>query len=154
VCCASRPTSYRSLMRSQPCQLLTKVASEQHDKAPVHRSSAFLESADECAIPLLASAVSLVVSPALGDDASTGIASFYSARPHKGERMTAAHRSLPFGTKLRVRRVDNGKHVIVRINDRGPFIKGRIVDLSVHAARELDMIGRGLARVEVEVVSE
>jgi rare lipoprotein A len=66
----------------------------------------------------------------------------------------AAHRSLPFGTKLRVRRVDNGKHLIVRINDRGPFINGRIVDLSVHAARELGMIGRGLAFVKVEVIAD
>jgi rare lipoprotein A len=53
-----------------------------------------------------------------------------------------------------VRRVDNGKHLIVRINDRGPFIKGRIVDLSVHAARELGMIGRGLAFVKVEVIAD
>jgi rare lipoprotein A len=102
----------------------------------------------------LASAVNLVVSSALADNASTGIASFYSGRPHQGEQLTAAHRSLPFGTKLRVTRVDNGKHVIVRINDRGPFRKGRIVDLSVQAARQLGMIGSGLARVEVEVVSE
>jgi rare lipoprotein A len=103
---------------------------------------------------LLASAVNLIVSSALADDASTGIASFYSGRPYQGEQMTAAHRSLPFGTKLRVRPVDNGKHVIVRINDRGPFRKGRIVHLSVHAARQLGMIGSGLARVKVEVVSQ
>jgi rare lipoprotein A len=103
---------------------------------------------------LLASAVNLVVSSALAGDASTGFASFYSGRPYKGEQMTAAHRFLPFGTKLRVRRVDNGKHVIVRINDRGPFRKGRIVDLSVHAARQLGMLGSGLARVKVEVVSQ
>jgi rare lipoprotein A len=102
---------------------------------------------------LLASAVSLVASAALADDASTGMASIYTGRPYHGEQMTAAHRSLPFGTRLRVRRVDNGKYVIVRINDRGPFHKGRIVDLSVHAARQLGMTG-GLARVEVEVVSE
>jgi rare lipoprotein A len=95
---------------------------------------------------LLASAVNLVVSSALADDANTGVASFYSARPYRGEQMSAAHRSLPFGTKLRVRRVDNGKHVIVRINDRGPFRKGRIVDLSVHAARQLGMLDSGLVR--------
>ena len=58
---------------------------------------------------LLASAVNLIVSSALADDASTGIASFYSGRPYQGEQMTAAHRSLAFGTKLRVRRVDNSK---------------------------------------------
>jgi rare lipoprotein A len=57
--------------------------------------------------------------------------------------MTAAHRSLPFGTKLKVTNKRNGKAVIVRINDRGPFIKGRVIDLSKAAARQLGFIGAG-----------
>ncbi len=61
--------------------------------------------------------------------------------------MTAAHRSLPFGTKVRVTNKSNGKTVVVRINDRGPFIRGRILDLSKGAARELGFISAGHAPV-------
>lgn len=60
---------------------------------------------------------------------------------------TAAHRSLPFGTKVRVTNKLNGKSIIVRINDRGPFIKGRIIDVSKAAAAQLGMISRGHAPV-------
>jgi len=66
--------------------------------------------------------------------------------------LTAAHKSLPFGTRVRVTNLDNGRHVVVRINDRGPFIKGRIIDLSHAAARKVDMVNAGTARVRVEVV--
>lgn len=62
---------------------------------------------------------------------------------------TAAHRSLPFGTKLRVVNLKNGREVVVRVNDRGPFAKDRIIDLSKAAARELDMIADGVAEVSV-----
>jgi len=57
--------------------------------------------------------------------------------------MTAAHRSLPFGTKLRVTNKNNGRSVVVRINDRGPFVKGRMLDLSRGAANQLGFIGSG-----------
>ena len=57
--------------------------------------------------------------------------------------MTAAHRSLPFGTKVKVTNKRNGKSVVVRINDRGPFISGRVIDLSKAAARELDFVRSG-----------
>ncbi|HPQ41445.1 MAG TPA: septal ring lytic transglycosylase RlpA family protein [bacterium] len=67
-------------------------------------------------------------------------------------RLTAAHPTLPFGTRVRVTRLENGRSVIVRINDRGPFIAGRIIDLSYQAARDLGMIREGLARVRVEVL--
>jgi rare lipoprotein A len=67
-------------------------------------------------------------------------------------KMTAAHRSLPIGTKVKVTRVDTGKSVTVVINDRGPFIDGRIIDLSRRAARKLDMIDSGVADVELRVV--
>jgi rare lipoprotein A len=93
----------------------------------------------------------LGAAPALADQA-TGLASFYRATPTGSERLTAAHRSLPFGTFVRVTRIDNGAHVVVRINDRGPFIAGRIIDLSLPAAEQIGMVGSGLARVRVEVV--
>lgn len=64
--------------------------------------------------------------------------------------LTAAHKTLPFGTEVEVTNLDNGKTVVVRINDRGPFIEGRIIDLSYGAANRLDMIRAGVARVRIE----
>ena len=81
-----------------------------------------------------------------------GTASFYAEVPDRSEKLTAAHRSLPFGTMVSVTRTDTGAHVVVRINDRGPFIKGRIIDLSHPAAEQLGLIGVGLARVRVQVI--
>jgi rare lipoprotein A len=90
---------------------------------------------------------------------SRGKASFYShgTKTASGERfqpgaMTAAHRSLPFGTKVRVTDVHSKRSVVVRINDRGPFIKGRIIDVSRGAATELGMIGRGVAMVDLQII--
>lgn len=68
------------------------------------------------------------------------------------EAMTAAHPSLPFGTRLRVENLDNGRSVTVTINDRGPFVKERILDVSRRAARELGMLGPGTARVRITVM--
>ena len=86
-------------------------------------------------------------SPAL---AQCGRASWYAlnSRTASGERMnpsamTAAHRSLPFGTKVKVTNRNNGKSVVVRINDRGPFIRGRVIDVSKGAARELGFVKSG-----------
>ena len=88
--------------------------------------------------------------------AETGRASWYAlpGRTASGERMdatalTAAHPSLPFGSRVKVANLDNGRVVVVRINDRGPFDKNRIIDLSKAAAKELGMIAAGVARVEV-----
>lgn len=92
----------------------------------------------------------------------TGIASWYGA-PYHGrptssgeiydqEQLTAAHRSLPFGTWVEVSDLDNGKQVQVRINDRGPFVDGRIIDLSLAAARAIDMVGPGTARVRLKII--
>lgn len=88
-----------------------------------------------------------------------GIASYYwqSQRTANGETfdkmgMTAAHRSLPFGTRVRVTNIANRRSVIVRINDRGPFKPGRVIDLSFAAAGEIGMHAQGLARVVVEVL--
>lgn len=68
------------------------------------------------------------------------------------EGMTAAHRTLPFGTVVRVENLGNGKSATLRINDRGPFIEGRIIDLSRWAARELEMLGSGVAQVRVTII--
>jgi rare lipoprotein A len=65
--------------------------------------------------------------------------------------LTAAHRSLPFHTKVKVTNLDNGLSVVVRINDRGPFVEGRIIDLSLAGAKAIGMIGTGTARVRLEV---
>jgi rare lipoprotein A len=68
-------------------------------------------------------------------------------------KLTAAHRTLPFDTKVRVTNLNNGKSTIVRITDRGPFVEGRIIDLSMAAAREIDSIGPGVVPVRIEVLS-
>ncbi len=67
--------------------------------------------------------------------------------------LTAAHRSLPFGTVVRVTNLENGRTVRVRITDRGPFKKGRIIDLSYAAAKRLKMVEQGIVKVRVEVAS-
>ncbi len=91
-----------------------------------------------------------------------GLASWYGTKFHgrptaSGEiydmnRISAAHKQLPLGTVVLVRNRDNGKKLRVPINDRGPFVKGRIIDLSVGAARQLEMFGQGLANVRIKVV--
>ena len=93
-----------------------------------------------------------------------GVASWYGPRFHgrrtaNGEifnqhEMTAAHRRLPLGTVVKVTNLDNGKSVVVRINDRGPYIKGRILDLSRAAAAELDMVEDGTVRVSIETLPD
>ncbi len=68
------------------------------------------------------------------------------------EKYTAAHRTLPFNARVRVENLENGRHVEVRINDRGPFVQGRIIDLSRAAARSIGMLGAGTARVRLVLV--
>ena len=93
---------------------------------------------------------------------TTGYASWYG-HPYHGRRtsngetydmntMTAAHRTLPFDTVVKVSNLSNAKEVTVRINDRGPFVKDRIIDLSYSAARQIDMVGPGTARVNLEIL--
>ncbi len=92
-----------------------------------------------------------------------GLASWYG-NPYHGrattsgeiydmEMLTAAHRTLPFGARVRVQNLANGRDVDVRINDRGPFVDGRVIDLSRAAARRIQMLGPGTARVRVRVLS-
>jgi rare lipoprotein A len=99
--------------------------------------------------------------PRIGSTES-GVASWYGY-PYHGrraangevydmEKLTAAHRTLPFDTWVRVRNLDNDKTVEVRIQDRGPFVRGRIIDLSRAAARNIDMIGPGIAKVKLTII--
>ncbi|MDT4847406.1 rlpA: rare lipoprotein A [compost metagenome] len=93
-----------------------------------------------------------------------GKASYYGARHHgkktaSGERfdqhaLTAAHRSLPFGSRVLVTNLRNDKSVVVRINDRGPFVRGRIIDLSHKAAAQIDMLRAGVVPVRVEQLAD
>ena len=91
--------------------------------------------------------------------ASHGVASYYTegTKTASGEKfntleMTAAHPTLPFGTKLRVTNVASGRSVMVRVNDRGPYVQGRVVDVSYSAADALGMVGKGVAKVKLDVV--
>ena len=77
-----------------------------------------------------------------------------SGIPLQDHAMTAAHKTLPMGTKVRVTNKRNGKSVILKITDRGPYIKGRVIDVTKGAAKELDLIGRGVGPCKVEVLVE
>jgi len=91
-----------------------------------------------------------------------GLASYYGHQYHgrttaNGEtydenKMTAAHRTLPFGTRVRVTNLENGKSVLLRVNDRGPFVDGRIIDVSWQAAQDLDFVQEGVVKARVEVL--
>lgn len=100
----------------------------------------------------------------LGYNAYTSNASFYGGRLHgsmtaSGERFnqndfTAAHKSLPFGSKVKVTNPDNGKSVVVRINDRGPYVKGRVIDLSTASFKAIEDTNKGIIKdVILEVIS-
>ena len=91
--------------------------------------------------------------------AEEGRASWYSltSKTASGERcdpgaLTAAHRSLPFGTKVKVENLKNGKSVVVRINDRGPFVGGRIIDLTKAAAGRLGFVSAGITKVRLTIL--
>jgi rare lipoprotein A len=124
-----------------------------------------------CAIPATevnSAGSSAVATPATAASAhgtrhlETGEASWYGKRyhgrttasgaPFDMNAMTAAHKSLPFGTVVRVTNMANGREVTVTINDRGPFVPGRIIDLSRGAAAKLDFLDAGVTKVRVEVV--
>lgn len=112
----------------------------------------------------------LIVAMAIGfsfthpaaDHASVGIATYYSdvfhgkktasGEVYEKEKLTAAHRTLPIGTRIKVSRLDNGRAVVVRINDRGPFVKNRIIDLSYAAAKKIGLVGTGVAKVKLEII--
>jgi rare lipoprotein A len=98
-----------------------------------------------------------------GGYSESGLASYYahqlhgkptaSGEPYDPQAFTGAHRTLPFGTRVEVLRPGTGRAVTIRINDRGPFVKGRIIDLSYAAARQLGMLREGVVKVQVRVVN-
>ena len=105
-----------------------------------------------------------VLAEAIPEYRQVGIASWYGGR-HQGRltasgevfdenKLTAAHRTLPLVTRARVTNLENGRSVEVRVNDRGPYIGGRVIDLSTRAAEELGMTEQGLARVEITALPE
>lgn len=132
-----------------------------------NRSTGLLPGGAAPAAILLLAACASYPGPAPMDSVTTGWqeegeASWYgpgfhgrqtaSGEVYDMEAMTAAHRELPFGSRVRVVNLDNGRETHVRINDRGPFARGRVLDLSRAAAREIDMLGSGTARVRIEVL--
>jgi rare lipoprotein A len=101
------------------------------------------------------------IRPSPRHDALLGMASYYehgsltaSGEKFDARELTAAHPTLPFGTRLRVTNLSTGKSVTVRVNDRGPFVRGRVVDVSYTAAQSLGMVGRGVAKVKLDVVHD
>ena len=95
-------------------------------------------------------------------ESEEGVASYYadslqgnltaSEEPYDKDALTAAHRTLPFGTRVKVSNLDNGKSVVVIINDRGPHSQNRLIDVSGVAARQLGLIDSGIAKVKIEVL--
>jgi len=139
----------------RPVQIVAKPATPQQILQPHTR------------FPLVAAAEPVNPTAAMemwdGKGKCDGIASFYAGRflgrrtangeVYTGKTLTAAHRVLPFGTYVRVTNLQNGLDVIVRVNDRGPFVAGRVIDLSPAAARKLHMTKQGIAPVRLETVA-
>jgi rare lipoprotein A len=109
--------------------------------------------------------MALLATTMLANALEYGKASFYSVKTNRGSitasgerlndtKLTAAHRTLPFGSIVKVTNLSNGRSVIVRINDRGPFISGRVIDVSLAAATSLDFKHKGITRVKVENVKK
>jgi rare lipoprotein A len=141
------------------------------DNPPVDEPETDIPSVESSSEPILprspetqeASPPATVPNPAPSTIIETGLASWYGAK-HQGKRtangeifdqkkFTAAHRTLPWGSIVKVTNLDNGKSVEVRINDRGPFTKGRIIDLSRAAARAVGMVESGVSPVRMELLS-
>lgn len=104
-------------------------------------------------------ALATATGPTATSGSSVGLASYYSegtetasGEPFNPQELTAAHPNLPFGTRLRVTNLATGQSVVVRVNDRGPFVPGRAVDVSYSAAQQLGFLETGTAKVKMEVV--
>ena len=139
--CAQQPPVMTGTGRQAALQQPTRKMFARHHRIPPAERVAAREASD-------------------GNGSTYGVASFYSYDPHtaSGEKfnaqeLTAAHRTLPFGTRLRVTDVATGRSVTVRVNDRGPYVRGRVVDVSRSAAQSLGITGKGVAKVKLEVES-
>ena len=129
------------------------------EAVPLGKGQAGVRSAAAAPTP---AAVAERAAPPAGEHVGGGEASYYgdelagnptaSGEPFEPEAFTAAHRSLPLGTRIRVTNVRTDESVIVRVNDRGPFAEDRVVDVSRAAAREIGMLKRGTARVRLELL--
>ena len=143
-----------------------QLAEPQAEALPFARGGVSLSTppapaADPLAAPAAIAAGAELLMPGL--DLLGGEASYYasgfegrstaSGEPYRGRELTAAHRTLPFGTQVKVTNLANGRSVVVRINDRGPFHRRRVIDLSRAAAERLGMVRRGRAPVEVQVLA-
>ena len=150
--CAQSSISNRTAFRSSS-------ASPSREAALIHHRVVHVAAHAPASIVRRAASSSVEVSGEKAARASQGIASFYTegTETASGEKfntheLTAAHPSLPFGTKLRVTNVSTGRSVTVRVNDRGPYVAGRVVDVSYSAAQALGMVGQGVAKVKLDVV--
>jgi rare lipoprotein A len=145
ACAQSSHVSNRSELISPP----RKVAREHPQRTPL----------PALAVTKKHAPFSLDKNPADTPTAASGVASFYtegtltaSGEPFNTHQLTAAHPTLPFGTRLRVTNLATGRTVTVRVNDRGPFVPGRVVDVSYSAAETLGMVGGGIAKVKLDVL--
>jgi rare lipoprotein A len=159
--CASRRTAADRPEAPQPTATGTSNNAEEPSKPERAGESAAKASPS---VPSAAAKHSGVApNPALSAYTEEGIASWYGVpfhgrRASNGEvydmnKLTAAHRTLPFDTVVRVTNLSNGKSTVVRITDRGPFVDNRIIDLSMAAAREIDSVGAGVVPVRLEIIS-
>lgn len=143
------PDTTDIILATLQMQAASRMAAQKLAEAPVKRGQT------------LADTVTLEV---LRMDADTGVASYYAGKFHGNKTssgatfnmndLTCAHRWLPFGTRLRVTNIENGRSVVVTVTDRGPFKHGRIIDVSKGAAQALDMIRKGTATVAIQIHEE
>ena len=145
----------------------SQIGNPSSDTPPMHASPSEIPPIDTVSPPReteQAPPIASIPAPSQPTMMETGMASWYGPKFHgkltasgevfNQEKLTAAHRTLPWGSRVKVTNLDNGKSVDVRINDRGPFGKGRIIDVSRAAARALGMVGRGITTVRVEWLSD
>lgn len=152
-----------SVETTRPSSRSARAARSSDDEVSTRRSTrtarAAAQSEDDGSRPQRRTASAQRATRSVTSGGETGIASYYwqpqalaSGGRFNPDAMTAAHKTLPFGTRVRVTRADNGNSVEVVINDRGPYVGGRIIDLSRRAAQSLGITGQGLARVSVSVL--
>ncbi|MFW6147932.1 MAG: septal ring lytic transglycosylase RlpA family protein [Thermodesulfobacteriota bacterium] len=158
--CVSRSLFFVLLIAMVGCSAGTQRVTVGHEKPAVVLPEASDNRIQE---PYVIDGIPYYCLPSDSGFVEEGVASWYGGKFHgrntsNGEiydmhKKTAAHKTLPFGTHVKVQNLSNGKAVVVRINDRGPFVKGRIIDLSYAAAKDIDMIKPGTAKVRIAALS-